>query len=77
MFAKLEIYAILFFVSVVVFSRFAAAGAQSMGRSSEMVDLWELANEKKDLLRFSTLFTAQNARDLLSDQSGLEKAIEC
>ena len=41
-----------------------------------MVDLWELANEKKDLLRFSTLFTAQNVRDLLSDQSGLEKAIE-
>ncbi len=40
------------------------------------VDLWKLANEKRDLLRFSTLFTAQNVRDLLSDQEGLEKAIE-
>ena len=42
----------------------------------EAVDLWELANNKKDVLRFSTLFTAQNVRDLLSDQAGLDEAIQ-
>lgn len=42
----------------------------------EAVDLWELANEKKEVLRFSTLFTAQNVRDLLSAQKGLTEAIE-
>jgi len=38
-------------------------------------DLWELANAKKGMLRFSTLFTAQNVRDHISDEAGLEKAI--
>jgi len=42
----------------------------------EAVDLWELANENRDVLRFSTLFTAQNVRDLLSQQAGLEDAIK-
>ncbi|MBN2316665.1 MAG: hypothetical protein JXM79_22240 [Sedimentisphaerales bacterium] len=37
--------------------------------------LWDLANQKKDLLRISTLFTAQNVRDHLSDEEGLNKAI--
>jgi hypothetical protein len=34
-----------------------------------------LANQKKDLLRISTLFTAQNVRDHLPDEEGLNKAI--
>jgi len=34
-----------------------------------------LANQKKDLLRISTLFTAQNVRDHLSDEEGLGKAV--
>jgi len=42
----------------------------------EVSDLWELANSKKDILRFSTLFSAQDVRDLLSDQAGLDKAIQ-
>jgi len=42
----------------------------------EAVDLWELANNKKDILRFSTLFSAQDVRDRLSDQAGLDKAIQ-
>jgi hypothetical protein len=42
----------------------------------EKIDLWELANKNRDLLRFSTLFTAQNIRDLLSSDDGINKAIE-
>jgi len=36
---------------------------------------WELANKNKDLLRVSTLFTAQNVRDKLSYKEGLDSAI--
>ena len=38
-------------------------------------DNWELANKNKDLLRVSTIFTAQNVRDELSTESGLDSAI--
>ena len=38
--------------------------------------LWELANANKDLLRISTLFTAQNVRDHLSGEQGMSNAIE-
>lgn len=38
--------------------------------------LWELANANKDLLRISTLFTAQNVRDNLSGDKGMAKAID-
>ena len=36
---------------------------------------WELANENKDLLRVSTIFTAGTVRDKLSSESGLDSAI--
>ncbi len=38
--------------------------------------LWDLANENKELLRISTLFTAQNVRDHLSNDEGIDKAID-
>ena len=38
--------------------------------------LWDLANQKKDLLRISTLFDAQSVRDHLSSEEGLDKAVE-
>ena len=38
--------------------------------------LWDLANQKKNLLRVSTLFTAQNVRDHLSSEEGLGKAVD-
>ncbi len=38
--------------------------------------LWDLANENKDLLKISTLFTAQNVRDHLSNEEGINKAID-
>ncbi len=37
--------------------------------------LWDLANENKDLLRISTLFTAQNVRAYLSTDEGINNAI--
>jgi hypothetical protein len=38
--------------------------------------LWELANQKKDLLRISTLLAAQNVRDHLATEEGTNQAIE-
>jgi len=38
--------------------------------------LWDLANQKKELLRISTLFTAQNVRDHLSSKEGIDKAVQ-
>ena len=37
--------------------------------------LWDLANEKKGLLKISTLFTAQNVRDYLSTNDGINDAM--
>jgi len=41
-----------------------------------MIELWDIANENRDLMRFSTLITAQNVRDLLSTAEGLNNAID-
>lgn len=38
--------------------------------------LWDLAMENQDILRISTLFTAQNVRDYLSDEASLDEAID-
>ena len=37
--------------------------------------LWDLANKNKELLKVSTIFTAQDVRDKLSTNSGLDSAI--
>jgi hypothetical protein len=37
--------------------------------------LWKLAQEQKEVHRFSTLFTAQDIRDSLSNPEGIEKAL--
>ncbi len=39
-------------------------------------DLWELANANKDVLRIATLFTAQDVRDRLSTDEGLDSAMD-
>lgn len=39
------------------------------------MDLWYMAQENKDLLTFSTLFTAQNVRDYLASDEGIDRAI--
>ena len=38
--------------------------------------LWDLANENKDLLKISTLFTAHNVRDHLGNEEGINKAVD-
>jgi hypothetical protein len=43
--------------------------------SCKSPDNWELANENKELLRVSTIFTAQDVRDVLSSEGGLDSAI--
>ena len=42
---------------------------------SQAQDLWNLANENKGLLKISTLFAAQNVRDHLSSEQGINDAI--
>ena len=39
-------------------------------------DLWEPANRNKDVLRIATLFTAQDVRDRLSTDEGLDSAMD-
>ncbi|MCU0962217.1 MAG: hypothetical protein MUF48_19140 [Pirellulaceae bacterium] len=39
-------------------------------------DLWQLAREQQAVHRFSTLFTAQNVRDLLGTDAGIDQAID-
>ena len=38
--------------------------------------LWTLANKNKDVLRISTLFTAQDCRDILNTDAGLDAAVK-
>lgn len=38
--------------------------------------LWETAKKNKDVLRFSTLFTAQDCRDRINTDDGLEAAVK-
>lgn len=38
--------------------------------------LWDLAKENRGLLKISTLFTAQNVRDLLSGDEGINSVID-
>jgi len=43
---------------------------------SSAATLWELAHQNKDLLRIATLFTAQNVRDHLGNEEGIDQAID-
>ena len=56
-------------VLIVLFVSFM--NAPSHGQS-----LWESANENKDVLRISTLFTAQNVRDHLGTDEGIDRAMD-
>ncbi len=46
------------------------------GVFSDKDSAWELAKENASVLRFSTLFTAQNVRDHLATPEGIEEAIQ-
>jgi hypothetical protein len=47
-----------------------------MALKCQSQSLWDLANEKKELLKISTLFTAQNVRDYLSSKEGVNEAVK-
>jgi hypothetical protein len=47
-----------------------------MGVTCHAQSLWDLANQKKELLCISTLFPAQNVRDHLASEEGLDKAVQ-
>lgn len=64
----------LFWILSVVVSGFTPGLAKE--NDMKPIDLWKLANEKKDVFRFSTLITAQNIRDLLPDQAGVDACID-
>ena len=44
--------------------------------AAQGTDLWDLANSRKDVHRFSTLFTAQDVRDRLTPDDGLAQAVD-
>jgi hypothetical protein len=53
----------------------AFLGIVLFATASSAATLWEQANANKDLLRISTLFTAQNVRDHLGSDDGIDTAI--
>ena len=55
---------------------FLSAIAIMLFSSSFSQPLWDIANKNKDVLRISTLFTAQDVRDHLSSPEGLDKAVK-
>ncbi len=56
--------------------RFAIAMVVVLPVSLRAQSLWELANQNKDLLKISTLFTAQNVRGYLSNETGIDNAMK-
>jgi hypothetical protein len=54
----------------------AAAGAVTLLARAQTADLRDLARTQGRVHRFSTLFTAQDVRDLLSTDDGLIKAVD-
>jgi hypothetical protein len=47
-----------------------------IGQEASQADLWQLANKECRIHRYSTLFSAQDVRDQLSSDEGLNKAID-
>ncbi len=63
-----------FFSLLAALACHAACGADP--KPSASPDLWEMAQSKRGVHRFSTLFTAQNVREHLSNDEGIAAAID-
>lgn len=61
------------FIRCFVTAVLCLGGLASAGNAG---DLWELANANKDVLRIATLFTAQDVRDRLSTDEGIDSAMD-
>ena len=51
-------------------------GGPAAAADQPATNLWDLAKAKQGIHRFSTLFTAQQVRDLLSTEGGIDAAID-
>jgi len=67
--------AALFVVAVIISCGGKPLTAQE-ATSAETPGLWDLARAKQSIHRFSTLVTAQQVRDLLSSDAGIDAAID-
>jgi hypothetical protein len=52
------------------------AGSEMRGEEPAKIDLWNLARSKQSIHRFSTIMTAQNVRDHLATDQGINAALE-
>jgi hypothetical protein len=50
--------------------------AEAEPKPAEQANLWDLAKSKRDVHRFSTLISAQQVRDYLSTEKGIDAAID-
>jgi hypothetical protein len=50
-------------------------GGPALAEDQPAAELWDLAKAKQEIHRFSTLFTAQQVRDYLSTEGGIDAAI--
>ncbi len=50
--------------------------AEQQPAAAQTADLWQLAKQKQHVHRFSTLITAQQVRDHLSDEKGIAAAVD-
>lgn len=57
-------------------SGFSFVMAQSRENAADASKLWELVTAKRNVHRFSTLFTAQDVRKQFSTQEGLQEALD-
>ena len=67
--------ALIIVVGIRLSGLLASLGAETQGPEKAPVSLWDLAQSKQTVHRFSTLFTAQNVRDHLATEEGLAAAI--
>ena len=68
---QLRFRCLVIMVPIALWSGSAAAAERASGSA-----LWELAKAKQAIHRFSTLFTAQQVRDHLSTDKGIDAAIQ-
>ena len=61
---------------VAVMASVLVCGGPAVAEDQKAAGLWDLAKAKQGIHRFSTLFTAQQVRDELSTESGIDAAID-
>src|SRR5437016_3900928 len=65
-----------FLAAVLFVSSINADAAAGTDGNAPAVDLWKLANERAQIHRFSTLIDSHGVKRFLSDETGLQAAID-